>query len=78
MQHRFSFVHVQVCFKPYLFNIVFPYYRAGWRQSQRKRIRASGWFVQMEITTVHPIRTIRLKNILRTFEAEILKIQPKN
>ena len=39
-----------------------------------------GW----RITTAHPILTIIFKNILRTFEAEILKIfkniqpQPKN
>ena len=46
-----------------------------------KRIRVSGWFVRMEITTAHPILTITLKNTLRTSEAKILKgfksIQPE-
>ena len=51
---------------------------------------ASGWFVlpvglcERKSTNVHPILTVMFKIILRTFEAEILKIfkniqpQPKN
>ena len=40
----------------------------------------SGWFVlpvglyERKITTANPILTIMFKNILRTFEAEILKV----
>ena len=34
----------------------------------------SGWFVWIEINKVHSILTIMFKNILRTFETEILKI----
>ena len=32
-----------------------------------------GWFVRMETTTAHPMLTILFKNVLRTFESEILK-----
>ena len=37
---------------------------------------ASGWFVWMEMNNVHghPILKIMLMNILKTFDAEILKI----
>ena len=34
----------------------------------------SSEFVEMEIKIVHPILTIMLRNVLRTFEAEIFKI----
>ena len=34
----------------------------------------SSGFVEMEIKIVHPILTIMLRNVLRTFEAEIFKL----
>ena len=63
---------------------------AGVAANSINRICASGWFVlpvglhKWKITTTRSILTIKFKNILRTFQAEILKIfkniqpQPKN
>ena len=62
----FSVVYVHVCLLP-----VGLYFRL---------VCASGWFVlpvglyERKITTANPILTILFKNILRTFEAEILKV----
>ena len=50
------------------------------------RAYASGWFVRIKITNVHPIynNNYIFKNVLRIFKAEILKLfeniepQPKH
>ena len=87
---KVSVVHVQVYFKCWgFFYLSFLPTRVA--ANSIKRNCASGWFVlpvglygEWKIIAAHPILTITLRNILRAFEAEILKIfkniepQPKN
>ena len=62
-----------MCMYKFVFNFLYFFLSARVAASSIMRICASGWFVRMKITTVHPILTIMFKNIVRTFEAEILK-----
>ena len=87
-----SVVHVQLCF--YIFsiysNISFVPARVAANSVILKRVCASGWFVlplglcEWKLINVRSIPTFTLKNVLRTFEAEIRKIfkniqpHPKN
>ena len=86
-QYNITFVlciHVQVCFN--LFYFIFYFFLPCQGSSQLKEVVfvIPVGLYELKITTANPILTIMFKNILRTFEAEILKIfkniqpQPKN
>ena len=70
----FRVVHVQVCFKLFLL-VLLSFLPARVAANSLKRICVPGaLYRKWGIKSVHLILTIIFKNILRTFEAEVLKI----
>ena len=75
---------LMLCIYRFVLNLFIYYYNsflsARVAADSIKRICASGWFVlpvglyEWKTTIVHLILAIMFKNILRTFEAEILKL----
>ena len=73
-----SVVHVQVCFKSILFIIIVLLASQGSSKLKESVFVLPVGLYEWKVTTAYPMLTIMFKNILRTFEAEILKICKNN